>query len=102
MQPNSGPFADLGVDAALASLILMGAVGAVVLVGLIVFIALRFLRVCRPNEVLIFSGRQHDLPGGSSVGYKVLQGGRGFRIPLLEQVARMDMRLISVQVEVQN
>jgi flotillin len=83
-------------------MILVGAVIVVALLGLFVFITLRFLRVCRPNEVLIFSGRRHTLPGGATVGYKVLQGGRGFRIPLLEQVARMDMRLIPVQVEVQN
>ena len=102
MQPDSGLFADLGVTAELASLILLGALGAVTLLGLFVFVTLRFLRICRPNEVLVFSGRSHNLPGGSTVGYKVLQGGRGFRIPLLEQVARMDMRLIPVQVEVQN
>lgn len=102
MRPQSGALGDLGVEPELASLILSGAVGAVLLIGLVVFITLRFLRVCRPNEVLVISGRSHTAPGGSTVGYKVLHGGRGFRIPLLEQVARLDMRLIPVQVEVQN
>jgi flotillin len=62
----------------------------------------RLITICRPNEILVISGRRHRLPDGSTVGYKVLHGGRGFRIPLLEQVHRMDMRLIPVQVEVQN
>ena len=52
--------------------------------------------------MLVISGRSQRLPDGSSVGYKVLHGGRGFRIPMLEEVNRMDMRLIPVQVEVQN
>jgi flotillin len=61
-----------------------------------------FLVICRPNEVLVISGRSHRLPDGSTVGYKVLHGGRGLRIPILEEVNRMDMRLIPVQVEVEN
>jgi flotillin len=60
------------------------------------------LVICMPHEVLVISGRQHRLSDGSSVGYKVLHGGRGFRLPLLEEVNRMDMRLIPVQVDVQN
>jgi flotillin len=61
-----------------------------------------FLVICKPNEVLVISGRSHRLPDGSTVGYKVLHGGRGLRIPILEEVNRMDMRLIPVQVEVEN
>ncbi len=32
----------------------------------------------------------------------MLHGGRGFRVPLLEQVSRMDVRLYGVEVGVQN
>jgi flotillin len=102
MGPQSDAWRDLGVEPEVAWLILSSVVGVVLLVALIVFVMLRFLRVCRPNEVLVISGRSQTTPGGSTAGYKVLQGGRGFRIPLLEQVARLDMRLIPVQVEVQN
>jgi flotillin len=102
MGPQSDALRDLGVEPEVAWLILSGVVGVVLLLALIVFVTLRFLRVCRPNEVLVISGRSQATPGGSTAGYKVLQGGRGFRIPLLEQVARLDMRLIPVQVEVQN
>src|SRR5688500_17668631 len=94
--------ADLGVGAEHASWILFGAVGVVLLFGLIVLIFSQLLVICRPNEILVISGRRHKLPDGSVVGYKVLHGGRGFRVPLLEEVNRMDMRLIPVSVEVQN
>jgi flotillin len=93
---------DLGVDPELASWILFGAVGVVLLFGLLVLIFSQLLVICRPNEILVISGRRHKLPDGSVVGYKVLHGGRGFRVPLLEEVNRMDMRLIPVSVEVQN
>mgnify|MGYP000408301344 CR=1 FL=1 len=77
------------------------------LLGLLVFFVLiliisKIIVICRPNEIMVISGRQHRLPDGSMVGYKVLHGGRGIRIPVLETMERMDMRLIPVQVEVQN
>ncbi len=83
------------------AMLVLGAAGAVVLVfALLVVILGRFLYVCRPNEILIFAGRKHRLKDGSLVGYKVLHGGRGFRVPLLETVDRMDMRLFPVEVAV--
>jgi len=93
---------ELGVSPELAALVVFGAIGVVL--GLLFFfwIISRFLVICMPNEVLVISGRSHRLPDGSVVGYKVLHGGRGFRIPVLEEVNRMDMRLVPVQVEVQN
>jgi flotillin len=93
---------DLGVSPELAALILLGALAIVV--GLLIFfwIVSRFLVICTPNEVLVISGRSHRLPDGSTIGYKVLHGGRGFKVPIIEEVNRMDMRLIPVQVEVQN
>lgn len=56
----------------------------------------RFLYVCAPNEILIFSGRSQRRPDGSAVGYRVLTGGRSVRWPILESVDQMDVRLISV------
>jgi flotillin len=82
--------------------ILIGAVGVVVLLGIVIWIISKFLVICKPNEIVVISGRKHQLQDGTTVGYKVLHGGRGFRVPMLEEVNRMDMRLIPVQVEVQN
>jgi flotillin len=78
--------------------------GAAVVFGFIIFVAIlrRFLFICGPHEVIVFSGRQHRLPNGAVVNYKILQGGRGFRVPFLEVVRRMDMRLFPVEVTVHN
>jgi flotillin len=61
----------------------------------------RFLYICRPNEILIFSGRKHRNPDGSEAGYRVIFGGRAWRVPVIEQVRRMDMRTIPIDVQVQ-
>lgn len=59
------------------------------------------MHVCRPNEVLIFSGRKHTRTDGRSVGFRVVFGGRAFRMPVLETVERMDIALVSVSMTVQ-
>jgi flotillin len=70
--------------------------------GLVLLVLRSFLFVCRPNEILVFSGRKHTLPDGTTSGYKILHGGRGLRTPFLESVSRMDMRLFAVEVSVHN
>ncbi len=87
------------VDFGLVALVGFGAVTAITI--LIVFIS-NVLCICGPNEILVISGRSHRLADGSTVGYKILHGGRGLRIPILEELNRMDVRLIPVIVEVQN
>jgi flotillin len=67
-----------------------------------VLILNRLLCICGPNDILVISGRRHVLGDGSRVGYKVLHGGRGIRIPILEEINRMDTRIIPVMVEVKN
>jgi flotillin len=81
---------------------LAGAIGFVVLFFTVTFILRRFLFICAPSEILVFSGRQHQLGDGTTSGYKILHGGRALRLPFLETVHRMDMRLFSVEVSVQN
>ena len=71
------------------------------LVGL-VFLAKQFLFVGRPNELLIFSGRKHALPDGTTVGYRVVHGGFAWRVPVFEKVDRMDLRTIPIELNVQN
>ncbi len=60
------------------------------------------LKICQPNEVLIFSGRQRQLSDGSQVGYRVIQGGRGFRIPIIEKVDRLVLNTIPIDLTVTN
>ncbi|MBA3451685.1 MAG: flotillin family protein, partial [Deltaproteobacteria bacterium] len=80
---------------------ILGGVGAGVAVLLVLIILRYLLRICRPNEILIFSGRKHKTPDGRTVGYRVVFGGRGMRIPVVESVHEMDVSLISVPMQVQ-
>ena len=60
------------------------------------------LKICQPNEVLIFSGRRRRLADGTEVGYRIIQGGRGFRIPLIEKVDRLQLNTIPIDLTVTN
>jgi flotillin len=100
LKPRGDEVPELGIDMQTATLLLGGAIAVVVAFAAFVWLMNRFLYVCRPNEILIFAGRKHRLPDGAEVGYKILHGGRGIRIPLLETVSRMDMRLFPVEVAV--
>ena len=51
---------------------LAAAVGLLILLWII----RSWLYICRPNEVLIFSGRKRRLADGTSIGYRVIFGGR--------------------------
>ena len=60
------------------------------------------LKICQPNEVLIFSGRRRALTDGSTIGYRVIRGGRGFRIPIIEEVDRLSLNTIPIDLTVKN
>lgn len=73
-----------------------------VLGSLLAFIVLvkNFLVIGKPNEVLVFSGRKHTLQDGTSVGFRIIRGGRSFRIPLLEKVDSMDMTIMPIEIKI--
>ena len=60
----------------------------------------RFLYICQPNEVLVFSGGQRA-SAGRKVGYRIIKGGRALRLPLLETVDSMDLTNMPIEVGVQ-
>jgi flotillin len=79
-----------------------GGVAIAIGVLLVLMVIYRYLlRICRPNEILIFSGRKHTTSDGRAVGYRVVFGGRGVRVPIVETVHQMDVSLISVPIAVQ-
>jgi flotillin len=73
-----------------------------VLAGLLAIVVI--LKTClvigRPNEVLVFSGRKSALEDGTVVGFRVVRGGRSFRIPLLEKVDSMDMTIMPIDIRI--
>lgn len=89
-------------DPDLLLMVALGGIGVVVGFVLLIVIIKRFLFICGPQEILVFSGRAERLPDGSTSNYKIIHGGRGFRRPFVESVNRMDMRLFPVEVVVQN
>lgn len=78
--------------AAIAIILGVFAVIAIVVVN-------RLIHICAPNEVLIFSGT-HRRIGHRTVGYRLVQGGRGIRMPLIERVDRLDLTNMIIDVRV--
>ena len=80
------------------------AIPAILILGILAVLGIirANLKICQPNEVLIFSGRGRHLSDGSHVGYRVVQGGRGFRIPIIEQVDRLQLNTIPIDLTVSN
>jgi flotillin len=84
-----------------STLLVSALVLGIALVMIIIVIA-RLTYICPPNEVLIFSGRHGHLEGDDRVvGYRVVQGGRSIRMPLIEIVDRMSLSNMIIEVRVQ-
>ncbi|MBE9139128.1 flotillin family protein [Nodosilinea sp. LEGE 07088] len=60
------------------------------------------VQICDPNKILIISGRKYRRADGQTLGYRVIYGGRTFRIPILETVKTMDLTTMPVPIEVTN
>ncbi len=75
--------------------------GAVAVLLLIIFIK-NHMVLCQPNELVVITGKKHRLEDGSVVGYRVVRGGRGFRMPLMESVARLPLTTEAIQVQLSN
>lgn len=70
---------------------------------LVIMVAIsRLLLICHPNEVIVLSGRKRRLPDGSTVGYRLIRGGRAMRVPLIERAARMSLETIPLDLSVMN
>ncbi len=85
----------------LGNAILIAGIGLAAVFVAITF-ATKFMHICRPNEVLIFSGRKYKAPDGGTVGFRVVTGGRAFRTPVIERVDRMDMTIMPISVHTKN
>jgi flotillin len=75
-------------------------IGAIIIAGLIVLAFIKAnLRICHPNEILVFSGRKRALKDGTIVGYRIVKGGRGLKIPIIESVTRLPLTTIPIELE---
>lgn len=58
--------------------------------------------ICQPTEVLIFAGSRTPTGDGNSVGYRLVKGGSGIQIPLIEKTFRMDLTNMIIELRVVN
>jgi flotillin len=68
----------------------------------VMMVAKNLVYIAGPNEVLIFSGRKTQVGARKFIGYRTIKGGRGFRIPLIEAVDRIDLTNMVIDVSVTN
>ncbi len=80
--------------------LLYGVSGGVAVMMLVILSARSLLHICPPNQILIFSGRNRIADDGRTVGFRVVHGGRGWRVPVIESVKRMQVANISVAMSV--
>ncbi|MCE9579930.1 MAG: flotillin family protein [Deltaproteobacteria bacterium] len=83
------------------TLIILGSAGASAVL-LVIVIVTRLIYICPPNEVLVFSGGHRAVSDTDArvVGYRVVQGGRGIRVPVLEKVDRMNLTNMPIELKV--
>ena len=58
--------------------------------------------ICQPSEVLIFAGLRRITGSGRRVGYRTVRGGSALRIPLVEEVMRLDLSNMIIDLRVEN
>ena len=77
---------------------------AIVVVILFVVSIKKMIYICGPNEILIFAGSKRPPVGGrkTKLGYKLITRGMGLRIPLLEDVYKMDLTNIPIEVNIES
>jgi len=92
---------DNGLNGFVAGMPIFLGIGTIFTILLIWFLK-SCLCICKPSEVVVLSGRKHKTKNGQEVGYRVLTGGRGIRIPILETVKRIDVTIMPVPVKVTN
>ena len=80
------------------------AIGLTGAAGLWAFIILlrQLYYICQPSEVLIFAGLRRRTGGGQTVGYRTVRGGSALRIPVLEEVMRLDLSNMIIDLRVEN
>lgn len=80
---------------------IIGIIVAILGIGAVAFLlAVRgLIEISGPNEVLVFSGRTHRSSDGRR-GYRLIRGGRGLRVPLIEKIDRLDLTNMNIEVRV--
>src|SRR4029079_3855253 len=81
----------------LLPLIILAAVLALIIAAAL--FSRNYLKVA-PNIVAVLSGRKRKLADGRSVGYRMVRGGAALRIPLLEKVDYLSLKVMTIPLEI--
>lgn len=95
MSPHINILAQAGLETVFGTLLVIIALA----VFAIVFTLKNLIYICGPDEVLIFSGSKSRYQD-QTVGYRLIKGGRGVRIPLLETVDRLNLTNMNIEIAV--
>ncbi|HEY0929838.1 MAG TPA: SPFH domain-containing protein [Gemmatimonas sp.] len=79
-----------------------GVVFVIIMIMLLIASVKQLLLIVPPNMVAVITGRKRALSDGTAVGYRVVRGGRTFRIPILEQAQWMTLNTIPLTISVRN
>jgi flotillin len=71
---------------------------AISLLAVGAFIARNWIK-CPPQKALIIYGRKSKQPDGSFKGYRLIRGGAGFRIPMLESHVFLNLGLMQIETQ---
>ena len=84
----------------------LGIIAIILVVAVLAIIGIitKLLQICAPNEVLVISGKHrtvdHKTRGTRKVGYRLVQGGRTIRIPMMEKVDKLDLTNMIIDIKV--
>lgn len=76
---------------------LIGGFLVVALIVMVVAVASNLVVVVPPNKVAVISGKT-----AGEKGYRIIRGGRAYRIPVFEQIEWMDLSTLAIDVSVNN
>ena len=70
--------------------------------GASILVIKNYYHICQPSEVLIFAGNSQKSNDGVNFGYRLVKGGSSIRFPLLEEVFKMDLTNMIIELKVIN
>ncbi|HEX6925862.1 MAG TPA: SPFH domain-containing protein [Longimicrobiaceae bacterium] len=74
--------------------LVIAALVVLVLVATSLVAVSRLIVIAEPNEAVVLTGRRS--------GYRIVRGGRTFRVPLIERASRIPLRTIPIEVKIDN
>jgi flotillin len=98
MQLNLTPlFAELNFMS--GGIVIIAAIVIVIVLFLLLYMVFSRYTKVGPNQVLIVSGRKHQLEDGSQVGFRIVKGGGTFVLPIFEKVDILSLELLTIDVQ---